>query len=69
MAASYLRPDPKNPTVYLPHLFIIDKEGMIRADFGHNDADAFDGPKIFQEVDRLLSGKSAAPPKSEKGGR
>lgn len=66
MSGSYMKPSPKNPMIYLPHLFVIDKAGMIRNDFGHNDAAAFDGPMIFQEIDRLLSGKATP---AEKSGR
>ncbi|MCW5979127.1 MAG: TlpA family protein disulfide reductase [Bryobacteraceae bacterium] len=68
MAGSYLKPNPQNPMVYLPHLFVIDRDGMIRADFGHHDTAAFEGPQIFAEIDRLLGGKGA-PPESQKGAR
>ena len=30
---SYLKVTPANPQVHFPHLFVIDKQGMIRADF------------------------------------
>jgi peroxiredoxin len=70
MVGSYMRPDPKRPTVLLPHLFIIDKEGIIRNDFGHDDTEAFEGPILFKEIDRLLSGKNPVPAeKSRPGGR
>lgn len=35
--ASYLKITPSNPTIHLPHLFIVDPQGMIRADFDEND--------------------------------
>ena len=36
MAVSYLQVGPNNPTVSVPHLFIIDKAGMIRRDLAEN---------------------------------
>ena len=35
--ASYLKITPANPSVHFPHLFIIDQQGMIRADFEDGD--------------------------------
>ena len=40
----------------VPHLFIIDKQGMIRNDFSYSEKDkgVFEGPGLFAEVDKLL---------------
>jgi peroxiredoxin len=49
MAASYLRIGPNNPRVDLPHLFVIDPEGMIQADYGWSP-----GNKAIFEADGLI---------------
>ena len=60
MAASYLKVTPQNPRIHLPHLFLIDGDGMIRNDWAEQEAvDAAKGAIVEAEVDRLLSGKSA----------
>ena len=46
---SYLKMTPTNLTVHFPHLFIIDKQGMIRADFD-NDASV---DAISAEIEKL----------------
>ncbi len=47
---SYLKITPVNLTVHFPHLFIIDKQGMIRADFeGEESVD-----QISAEIEKLL---------------
>jgi hypothetical protein len=40
----------------VPHIFVIDKQGMIRNDFAYTDQDkaAFEGPGLFAEIDKLL---------------
>jgi peroxiredoxin len=40
MTASYLQITPKNPTAHFPHVFVIDKTGMIRRDFSGEAASA-----------------------------
>jgi len=47
---SYLKVTPANPTVHFPHIFIIDKNGMIRYDFEGNVA----VDEISNEIDKLL---------------
>jgi thiol-disulfide isomerase/thioredoxin len=58
--ASYMKLSPSNPSMNFPHVFLIDKEGMIRNDYGYNSSTAavFEstGP-IFADIDRLLGGK------------
>ena len=66
VSASYLKVTPAKPTVNIPHVFLIDAQGMIRNDFGYE----FDTKNIFEsdglnvEIDRLLAeGQSAKPRK------
>jgi len=63
VAASYLKVTPQNPTVHLPHLFVIDGAGMIRHDYSFDaDPRMFEGKVLFEVLDGLLGG-SAAPAK------
>jgi len=63
-SASYLKVTPQNPTVNVPHLFLIDGQGMIRNDFGYefDTRNIFEGDGLDLEIDRLLAG----PAKSNK---
>jgi peroxiredoxin len=65
-AASYLKATPQNPTVNVPHLFLIDGQGMIRNDFGYDfdTRNIFEGDGLDTEIDRLLAGP--APAKAKK---
>jgi thiol-disulfide isomerase/thioredoxin len=58
--ASYMKLSPSNPTMNFPHLFLIDKNGMIRNDYGYVEktASVFEttGP-LFAELDKMVSGK------------
>lgn len=47
---SYLKMTPSNPTVHFPHMFIIDKSGMIRSDFEGNVA----ADEISSEIEKLM---------------
>jgi thiol-disulfide isomerase/thioredoxin len=62
-AASYLRSGPQNPTFNIPHLFIVDPQGMIRNDYEYSPLthDIFEGRALFAELDRML-----APPAKSK---
>ena len=46
---SYLKMTPANPTVRFPHIFFIDRNGMIRADF----EGAVSADEISAEIDKL----------------
>ena len=65
VSASYLKVTPAKPTVNIPHVFLIDGQGMIRNDFGYE----FDTKNIFEsdglnaEIDRLLAEPASAKPK------
>jgi peroxiredoxin len=56
MTISYINAKPGQGHVDVPHLFLIDKQGMIRNDFEYNDStkSVFEGPGLFPEVDKLL---------------
>ncbi|HUJ50538.1 MAG TPA: TlpA disulfide reductase family protein [Bryobacteraceae bacterium] len=56
MTISYLQAKPGQSQVELPHLFLIDKQGMIRNDFLYSEKDktVFEGPGLFPEIDKLL---------------
>jgi len=60
MVGSYLRPDPARPTIHVPHLFLIDAVGMIRNDYGSQEAAALTGERLAREVELLLA--SPEPP-------
>ncbi len=64
VAVSYLKATPQNPKVNVPHLFLIDGQGMIRNDFayGFDTKNIFEGDGLDAEIDRLLTG----PAKSKK---
>jgi peroxiredoxin len=59
---SYVRPNPLNPRVDLPHLYIVDREGFIAKDlvFGPETEEVFRGQGLFTELDRMLAPKPAA---------
>jgi hypothetical protein len=50
----------------VPHLFLIDGQGMIRNDFGYDfdTRNIFEGDGLDTEIDRLLAG--LAPAKAKK---
>jgi peroxiredoxin len=56
VAFSYIRPDPLRPAINIPHIFLVDRDGVIRADFelGPNTQEIFAGAGLFKEIDRIL---------------
>lgn len=66
VTASYLKATPQKPTVHLPHLFLVDAEGMIRNDFSHGEQTKkiMEGPGIDAEIDKLLAASKAPAPKA-----
>ena len=56
MTISYLNAKPGQGHTDVPHLFVIDQEGIIRNDFEYNEEQrsVFEGPGLFAELDRLL---------------
>jgi peroxiredoxin len=63
VAYSYLKPT--SPQITIPHVFLIDGDGMIRNDFsfGPDTAAIFEGKGLFAELDKMLAAKPAAGPK------
>jgi peroxiredoxin len=65
--ASYLKLTPQKSNVGLPHLFLVDQNGMIRNDWeyagpGANATAVFESlPPLLTEVEALLKGGAAAP--------
>jgi peroxiredoxin len=53
MIASYLEVTPSNPQVHFPHLFVIDKNGMIRNDFDGTDDKLLTAEALSAEIDKL----------------
>src|SRR5215813_7544220 len=56
---SYLKPTSQN--IVIPHVFLIDAEGMIRNDFGFGPETMaiFEGKALFAELDKMLAPKPA----------
>jgi peroxiredoxin len=57
VAFSYMKPT--SPQILIPHVFLIDGDGMIRNDFGYSEAnkEIFEGEALFAEIQKLLSPK------------
>jgi len=55
---SYLKPS--SPNIIIPHVFLIDADGMIRNDFGFGPStmSIFEGKGLFTEIDKMLAPKS-----------
>jgi len=55
VAYSYLKPT--SNSIQIPHVFLIDADGMIRNDFGYGAAtlDVFEGKGLFTELDKMLA--------------
>ena len=56
MAASYFNATPKHAHFDVPHVFLIDKQGIIQRDFIYTEATkgAFEVEALSREIDRLL---------------
>jgi len=56
-SASYFKATPQHADVNVPHLFIIDAQGMIRNDYGYNamTRGIFEDRDLFTEIDRMLA--------------
>lgn len=57
MTASYFKATPATMQhIDVPHLFLIDQQGMIRNDFGYDESTRkiFEGEGLFAEIDKLL---------------
>src|SRR5438034_6442503 len=60
---SYLKPT--SPNIIIPHVFLIDADGMIRNDFGFGPSTMaiFEGKGLFTELDKMLAPKPGGGPK------
>jgi thiol-disulfide isomerase/thioredoxin len=56
MTASYFKASPGMQHIDVPHLFLIDKQGIIRNDFAYDESTrtVFEGAGLFAEIDKLL---------------
>ena len=54
MVGSYLLPDPQRPSIHVPHLFLIDRNGMIRNHFDYTSLAIFEGKGLNEHIDHLL---------------
>ena len=61
VTASYFKLTPQNSSTHVPHLFVIDGQGMIRNDYARTpDAeDIFDGTGLYAVIDPLLNPTAA----------
>lgn len=61
VAASYLKLDPRKPSIGFPHLFMIDGQGLIRSHFGPGTEveGISEVPALTKEIDRLLAQQPA----------
>ena len=59
VSTSYFKATPQNPHFAVPHIFIIDAQGMIVNDYEHSESTKgiFEGRALFAELDRMLKGK------------
>ena len=60
--SSYIKATPQNPTVELPHVFLIDASGWIRNDYGYKlgTEKVFERPEtLIAEIDTLIKNPSA----------
>lgn len=54
MVGSYLMPNPERPRIHVPHLFLIDGDGIIRNDFDYSNTTVLEAKSLEAEIDRLL---------------
>jgi peroxiredoxin len=56
MTISYFNAKPGQGRIEVPHLFLIDKDGMIRNDwsYGEKTRPVFEGPGLNAEIEKLL---------------
>ena len=60
MVGSYLMPDPKRPRIHVPHLFLIDADGVIRKHFAPGDDGVRDRSVLEAEIEKLLPAAARA---------
>ena len=57
VSISYFKATPQNPDIHVPHLFIIDAQGIIQNDYPYTPLTKgiFEGRDLFSELDQMLS--------------
>ncbi len=62
VAFSYVRPSPLRPSINIPHIYIVDRDGLIRSDieFGPNTGDVFLGSGLAREIDKVMAAGPAS---------
>ncbi|MEN6535127.1 MAG: TlpA disulfide reductase family protein [Bryobacteraceae bacterium] len=57
VSAVYMKITPQNPSVNVPHVFIIDAQGTIQDDYGYSATNKgiFEGKELFTVLDRMLA--------------
>ncbi len=67
VSLSYLKATPQNPTINVPHVFVIDGGGKIRNDFEYafDTHNIFEGDGLNAEIDKLLAENTGAKPKKK----
>ena len=56
MTISYFKAKPSQGHIEVPHLFLIDKDGVIHDDWAYTDKNrsVFEGPGLYLAIDKLL---------------
>ena len=64
VAGSYMLATPQKPSFDIPHVFLIDQNGIIKNDFGYGvlTTQIFEGRALFTEIDKLLGTAPSGPP-------
>lgn len=57
--AAMLKITPQNPSISLPHLLVVDANGVVQSDWPFSDAQKaiFEGDGLFAIIDKLLAAK------------
>ena len=57
VAMSYMKLTPQKPTFDVPHVFVIDKKGWIRQDYGYDllNRGIFEGEGLFSVIETYIS--------------
>jgi len=62
-AAVLMKATPAKPSVKFPHLFLVDRNGVIQEDYDWETGQAtLAGPGLFQSIDKLIAGAPAKAP-------
>jgi peroxiredoxin len=61
VAFSYVRPSPLRPSFNIPHIYLIDRDGIMSGDYEHGPetTEIFEGNGLQKQLDQLLAAKPA----------